>query len=282
MLDIVIDTILDSLKLLPFLFIAFFIIETIEHKLTNKARDIISKSGKLGPVIGSLLGVVPQCGFSVIATNLYITRIISLGTLIAIYLSTSDEMLPILISNNADIKVILMILGIKFIVGMIFGYIIDMIFRKNVEGDGSYEICDSEHCGCGHGHSLIKSSLIHTFKTIIYILIITFIINLAFEYLGETVLSKLFLKDSILAPFLTSIVGLIPTCGASIMITELYLNKAINLGAAISGLLTGSGVAILVLFKSNKDKKENLKILGLVYGIGAIVGFIIEIILMII
>lgn len=279
MLDIIIDTLLDSIKLLPFLFTAFLIIETIEHKLNDKTRTIISKSGKLGPVLGSLFGIIPQCGFSVLATNLYITRIISLGTLIAIYLSTSDEMLPILIANNTSISSILLIIAIKFIVGIIFGYIIDFIFRKN--NKVNYEICNEEHCGCNHNHSLIKSSIIHTLKTLLYIIIITFIINILFNYMGEHYLRKIFMKDSIFAPFITSLVGLIPTCGSSIMLTELYLNNALNLGPTIGGLLTGSGVAILVLFKSNKDLKENLKILGLVYSIGVICGLVIELIMMI-
>ncbi len=277
MIDIVIDTLLDSAKLIPFLFLSFLIIETIEHKLNKKLREAISKAGKLGPLVGSLVGIIPQCGFGVLATNLYITRIISLGTLIAVYLSTSDEMLPILIANNGSFNEILLIIGIKFIVGCLFGYIIDLMIHKKKEIECS--ICEDEHCGCEHEHSLLKASLIHTLKTLVYILLITFIINLAFNYLGNHYLSKLLLKDSLLAPFLASLIGLIPTCGASILITELYLNGAISLGSTIAGLLTGSGVAILVLFKSNKDKKDNFKILGLLYGIGVLVGLIIEIVM---
>lgn len=279
MQEIILDTLLDGIKLLPFLFIAFLIIETIEHKLSKKAQTIISKSGKFSPALGSLLGLIPQCGFSVVATNLYITRILSLGTLIAIYLSTSDEMLPILLSENAPLSQILLILGIKCIVGIIAGYTIDFIFRKKEKKEeGNYEICQDEHCGCNNEHSLIKSSIIHTAKTWFYLLIITFIINIIFEYVGNPYLSKIFLKESLLAPFITSIIGLIPTCGSSIMLTELYLKGAISLAAAISGLLTGSGVAILVLFKSNKNTKENLKIVGIVYGIGVLVGIIMQII----
>lgn len=280
MLDIILDTLLDGLKLAPFLFIAFFIIETIEHKVSSNAKNIVGKSGKFGPLVGSLLGLIPQCGFGVIATNLYVTRIVSMGTLIAIYLSTSDEMLPIMLTNNVDIKVILFVLVVKFIVGMIFGYIIDLVFRK--KKNVRYDICDEEHCGCNHEHSLFKSSLIHTLKTLGFILVITFLINVAFEYLGEHYLRKLFMSDSIFAPFITSLVGLIPSCGASIMITELYFNNAINIGAMISGLLTGSGVSMLVLFRSNKDIKENFTILGLVYFIGVVCGLVIQLVMSII
>lgn len=279
MLDIIIDTLLDGLKLIPFLFIAFLIIETIEHKLTSKTKDIISKSGNFGPLLGSALGLIPQCGFSVVATNLYITRIISLGTLISIYLSTSDEMLPILLSEQAPLKTILFILAIKFIVGLISGYIIDFILRKKTKKDSiNYDICHDEHCGCNHGHNILKSSIIHTLKTILFLVIVIFILNIIFEYFGEHYLKTLFLKGSFIAPFISSLIGLIPNCGASIMITELYLKGALSFGATISGLLTGSGVAILVLFKSNKNIKENLFILSIIYSIGVLSGLLIELI----
>ncbi len=281
MLDIIIDTLIDALKLVPFLFIAFLIIEYFEHKLNNKSKKIISKSHKLSKLFGSLLGLIPQCGFSVIATNLYITRIISLGTLIAIYLSTSDEMLPIMLSEKAPLKTILLILFIKFIVGLIAGYLIDFFFRhKTNQNKVNYDICEDEHCGCKHEHNLLKSSLIHTTKTLLYLIIITFIINIIFNYLGSHYLSKLLLKDSLLAPFITSLIGLIPNCGASIMITELYLNNAINFASTISGLLTGSGISLIVLFKSNKNIKENLFILGTLYLVGAITGILIELIML--
>ncbi len=277
MIDIIIDTILDSLKLIPFLFIAFLIIELIEHKLDEKSKKIISKSGKIGPLFGGLLGMFPQCGFSVMATNLYVTRIITMGTLIAIYLSTSDEMLPVLIARNADFDVIVKILLIKLFIGIIFGFIIDLILRKKTKKQNiNYHICEEEHCHCEGG--ILKSAIKHTLSTILFIFIISFTLNILLEYVGQDYLSKLFLKNTIFGPFVTSLVGLIPNCGASIMITELYLNNAISLGSTIAGLLTGSGVALLVLFKSNKNIKENLIILSLVYGIGVFSGIIIEII----
>lgn len=269
-------TLLDTIKLLPFLLIAFIIIEYIEHKLTNKSKKIITKSGKFGPILGSILGLIPQCGFSVIATNLYVTRIVSLGTLIAIYLSTSDEMLPILISEKAPITTILLILGIKFIVGLTAGTIIDFIFRKNKQEKETYDICEHEHCGCSHENSIIKSSIIHTSKTLIFIFIATFIINIIFEYGEEQFLSKILLKDTIFAPFITSIIGLIPNCGSSIILTELYLNNALSLSGVMAGLLTNSGVAILILFKSNHSIKDSLKVLSITYSIGVITGIIIE------
>ena len=164
MLDILIHTLKETLNIIPFLFIAFLIIEYIEHKLSEKNEKVLKKSGKLGPLIGSLLGLIPQCGFSVVATNLYITRIISLGTLISIYLSTSDEMLLILIGEQAPITLIISILLFKLIIGMISGYIIDFIFRKKKKEKHIHELCEHDDCHCEE-HGIIKSSIIHTLKT---------------------------------------------------------------------------------------------------------------------
>lgn len=275
-------TLEEVLLLIPFLFIAFLIIELIEHKLSNKSKKIIEKSGELGPLFGGLLGMIPQCGFSVVATNLYITRIVSLGTLIAIYLSTSDEMLPILISRKASISTIIGLLLIKFAIGMTSGFIIDYFVRRykkkhKIKSKGNFDICHDEDCHC-EKENLFVSSLKHTFKTVSFIFIVTFLLHVMMEYLGEDFIKKLFLKDSLLSPFVSSLVGLIPNCAASVVLTELYLSGAISLSSVIAGLLTGSGVAILVLFRGNKNLKENLFILGLVYFIGAFSGLIIGII----
>lgn len=281
MIDIILDTLIDSLKLLPFLFVAFLIIELIEHKLNKQTKELVSKSGKVGPLIGSLLGLFPQCGFSVMATNLYVTRIITLGTLISIYLATSDEMLPIMLSQKIAFIEIVKLLGIKFICGIIWGFIIDLLLNKKSKKENiNYEICNEDHCNC-HEEGVIKSTLIHTFKTLLFIMLVSFLLNILLHFIGEDSLSKLFLKNSIFGPFISSLIGLIPNCGSSIVITELYLNGAISLGSAMAGLLTGSGVALLVLFKENNDIKENIIILSLLYGLGVISGIIIELITMV-
>ena len=274
MLDIIIDTLIDGIKLIPFLFIAFLIIELLEHKLSKKNRKLISKTGKLGPIFGSILGAFPQCGFSCLATNLYVTRIVSLGTLISIYLSTSDEMLPVLLSQKAPIKVILSALIIKVIIGMISGIIIDFILRKkekNIEIDN--EICQEENCHCKD--HLLVSVLKHTLSITLFIMLISFILNILIEYTG------IFDENNIIANnpftvFITSLIGLVPNCASSVMITTLYAKGVIEFSALISGLLTGSGVAIIILFKSNKNIKENIIILSLVYFIGVISGLIIQ------
>lgn len=275
-IHIFIHSFIDNIKLLPFLFIAFLIIELMEHKFNQKIKTIIEKSGKVGPIVGSLLGIVPQCGFSVLATNFYITRVISIGTLVSIYLSTSDEMLPIMISSGVPFKTIFGIILIKIITGMIFGFIIDFVIRKKEAGKKyDYHMCIEEHCDCEE--SIIKSSLKHTFNTLLFIILISFILNLLYEVVGNELVNKIFMKNNLFGPFIGSLIGLIPNCGASVALTELFLSGTINLGTCIAGLLTGSGVAILVLFKLNKNFKENLFILFLLYLIGVLMGITLEI-----
>lgn len=274
MQEIILDTILDCLKILPFLFIAFLIIEFFEHKLSHKTEDTIKKAGKFGPLFGSLLGALPQCGFSVLATNLYITRIISLGTLIAIYLSTSDEMLPILIAEKAPIDSILFLVVLKILIGMICGFIIDLIIRKE-EPKEHFEICEHDHCDCEHG--IVMSAIKHTLKILIFIFIITFILNAAFHYIGEDNIKHIFDKTNFFTPFIAALIGLIPNCGSSIILTELYIANILPLSSALAGLLANSGVALLILFKTNKNIKENLKIVGILYSISVIAGLLLKI-----
>ena len=273
MKEIIIDTLLDIIKILPFLFIAFIIIEYTEHKLKSKSTNIIKKSGKLGPIIGSILGAIPQCGFSVMATNLYITRIISLGTLISIYLSTSDEMLLIMLAEKTPISNIINIITIKILIGMFCGFLIDLFIKNKKENN--YDICKHDHCDCEH--NFINSAIKHTLKTSAFILLITFILNIGFDYIGEGKIKTIFNHNNLLTPFISSIIGLIPNCGASVILTELYLNNVLTLAQSIAGLLTNSGVALLILFKSNHNIKENIKIIGILYIIGTVSGLILEI-----
>lgn len=275
MLHIIEHTLIDSFKLLPFLFITFLLMEYLEHKVSKKTEEKIESSGKYGPIIGSILGIVPQCGFSVAATNLYAARIITMGTLISIYLVTSDEMLPILLSHQVSISLIISIITIKIAIGILSGYIIDLLIRKQDKQEIK-NICDEEHCDCEHG--ILKSSIKHTLHIFLFIVIVEFILNIGMNYLGTDVLEKIFMKNTVFGSFLMSIVGMIPNCASSVVITELYLNEAITFGSMMAGLLANSGVALIVLFRTNKDIKENIKILTIVYFIGAISGLIIDII----
>ena len=276
MLDIIIDTIKDGIKLLPFLFVAFLIIEVLEHKFNEKNEKVLKKSGVFGPIIGGILGCFPQCGFSVMATNLYVTRIISLGTLISIYLSTSDEMLPILLMRGSSLGEIFMLLGIKMLIGIISGLLIDLFIRKK-EDIKIKDLCEDDDCHCEE--SLLISSIKHTIHTLLFIMIISFILNIIMYYGGEDFISTLLKNNTLIAPFISSLIGLIPNCASSVVLTELYLNDVLTLSSVIAGLLTGSGASILVLFKSNKNLKENLKILSLVYFIGILGGLLVELVL---
>lgn len=273
MLEVVFDTIKDGLKLLPFLFIAFFIIELVEHRFHNQSKKILNRAGRLGPVLGGLLGCFPQCGFSVLATNLYVTRIITLGTLISIYLSTSDEMLPMLLAHGSSFGEIVKLLGIKLVIGIISGLVIDCVDNKKVNVRIK-DLCEEDNCHCEDG--IIISSLRHTIHTLIFIMGVSFILNIIMFYGGMDLLSNVLGTKSLVAPFVASLIGLIPNCAASVVLTELYLNGVLSMSSAIAGLLTGSGVAILVLFRVNNNLKENIKILLLIYLIGVVSGLILE------
>ncbi len=273
-IDIVKDTLIDGIKLLPFLFITFVVMELIEHKFGDKLNNKLKKVNKIGPLIGSILGIIPQCGISASASNFYITRVISLGTLISVYLSTSDEMLPILISYNVSILLIIKILLVKFICGLVFGTIIDFIIRKR-EKEDIRDFCELEDCDCNHG--VLKSSIIHTLKTFGYILIISFALNLIMYYFGEDLLSKVLMKDNPFGVIITSLIGLIPNCSTSILLTELFLKDVISLGKLLSGVLVNSGVGLLILLRFNKNKKENLMIISILLAVGILVGFVFHI-----
>lgn len=276
MLDVILDTTIDALKILPFLFLAYVAMEYMEHKMSQKTKDLIQKSGKVGPLYGGLLGILPQCGFSVAASNLYVGRIITLGTLISVYLSTSDEMLPILISEQVPIWTIIKILLLKAFIGIVAGFIVDFVLRKKEkQKENITHLCEHEHCHCNEKNIFI-SALKHSINIFIFIYITSFLLNLLFHYVGEEALAGFILNKPIIGEILAGIVGLIPNCAASVVITELYINGIISLGAMMSGLLVGAGVGLLILFKINDDIKENLKITLLLYLIGVISGVLIE------
>lgn len=278
MMEIVLETLLDSIKLLPFLFITYLAMEYLEHKAGDKMQTAIRKSGKCGPLIGSLLGVFPQCGFSTAASNLYAGRIITLGTLMSVYLSTSDEMLPILLSENVGIEVIVKILGMKILIGMLAGFVIDFIisrfFAKEKNGMEIKHLCEQHHCHCERG--ILKSAIHHTVEIFLYILLISLALHLAIHFIGEDFLANLILNRPVIGEILAGLVGLIPNCAASVVITQLYLEGVIGAGAMMSGLLVSAGVGILVLLRVNDKPKENAGVIALLYAIGVFAGILIE------
>lgn len=274
-------TALESIKLLPFLFVTYLIMEYIEHKTSEKSKDIIKKSGRFGPIIGAIVGIFPQCGFSVSATNLYAARVISLGTLISVYLATSDEMLPILLTEAVPVSTILTILGLKLIIGIIAGFAIDagirFIKKDKTEEQKIEELCEHEHCHCEEG--IVASAVKHTLNIIIFIFIITVLINGIIEFIGEETIASFVSKNIIFGPIIAGLIGLIPNCASSVILTELFIENVISIPVLVSGVSVNAGLGLLVLFKTNKNIKDNIKIVGLLYTIGVISGMILQVIL---
>lgn len=282
---------LDTLKMLPFLLIAFLILEYAETKLEEKSSAIIQKSGSAGPALGALLGLIPQCGFSVIGSNFYAKRIITLGTLIAIYLSTSDEALLVMLTKPERITDILAVMGIKLVIALIAGYLIDLILRKkaNVEEchhchhhDDSCEdeeLIGEQHC-CSHTNwkAIFKCTIKRTVSVFLFLFIANFALTYVIELIGEAKLQELMLTNSIFQPLLTALIGLIPNCAPSVILAELYIEGAISLGSVISGLCTGAGVGLLVLFRVNRGIKSNLAITAVLYIFGAASGIIVQLV----
>lgn len=281
MIDILLDTIIDVLKLVPFLYITYLIMEYIENKTSEHAKQTIKKSGKWGPLIGGIVGIIPQCGFSASATNLYATRVISLGTLIAVYLSTSDEMLPIFLSEQVEFSVIMKILGIKLVIAIIAGFIIDLVIRlsskEKDEEEKIIDLCEHDKCHC-HEEGIFKSSLKHTLNILVYIFIVTLLINIIVEFVGQDHIASFIGNNTVLGPVVSSLVGLIPNCAASVIITNLYIQNVINAASLIAGLLTGAGVGLIILFRTNKNVKQNIGIMALIYGIGVLSGIVLQLI----
>ncbi len=312
MLHIVEHSLLDTFKLVPFLFLTYLAMEYLEHKAGEKTAQMVRKAGKWGPLIGGVAGVVPQCGFSAAASNLYAGRVISLGTLFAIYLSTSDEMLPIMISSDkATMAQIGQILAMKAIIGIAAGFVIDWIVRGHAHNhDGHHhtehahnhddhhhtghehshgthhhnehyqihELCDKEHCNCEED-GVFLSAVKHTLHITLFVLLITVALNIVLHLVGEDVLATILLDKPVLGPVLAGIVGLVPNCASSIVITQLFLEKVIGIGSMMAGLLVNAGVGLVVLFRVNRYRGENLKIAGLLYIIGVVVGIALEFLL---
>ena len=278
MSEIIIDSVIDSIKLLPFLFLTYLFMEWLEHKTGSAARNRIRTAGKLGPVWGGLLGVIPQCGFSAAASSLFTGRVITVGTLIAVYLSTSDEMFPIMISNAVPAVTIIRILAFKAAIGIISGLIVEYVYThilKKQEGDlDIHEICEEERCNCEHG--LISSAATHTLKVFVYIFLISLGLNIIIGLVGEETLAGLFTGAPVIGELIAALVGLIPNCASSVVITQLYLDHIIGAGAMMAGLLVNAGVGLLILFRLNHDRVQNLKIIGTLYGLGVFWGIIIE------
>lgn len=277
MFDVILDTVLDCLKMLPILYLAYLLMEYLEQKAGQKLNTAVSRVGYAGPAVGSLLGAVPQCGFSGAVAGFYAARIVTLGTLISVFLSTSDEMLPILLSSNVPVQTILKILGIKIVGGIIAGFAIDIAMRlfkrsNSVSSRHIHDFCEQENCDCHE--NIFLSALKHTVKVIVLIFIVSFALNLIFYYGGDGWLKNIVQSKPFLGEITVGLVGLVPNCSASVLITNLFVENVITPSMMISGLMTNAGVGLLVLFRLNKDIKKNLLITLLLYVCGVLLGLL--------
>lgn len=275
-----IHTMADTLKTLPFLFLAYLLIEFIEHKNSNALESFLSKMGKFGFLGGAILGSIPQCGFSVASANLYAGKVIRASTLIAVFIATSDEAIPVLLANPGGYSLVFKLLITKVIIAIIAGIIIEILSVKTLRKDKSKsyddiheEVCT--HCGCEE-HGILYASVRHTLNIFAFLVLISFALNFVIELIGEENLAALMFSDSVFQPVIAAIIGIIPNCASSVLLTELLLSGAISFGSAVSGLCVGAGVGFLVLFRVNKHAKENLAILCTVFIIGIISGIILQ------
>lgn len=268
----------DTLYLIPFLFVTYLVMEWLEHKTGGKTQEAIRHAGAAGPIVGAFLGVVPQCGFSAVAATLWAGRVITLGTLFAVFLSTSDEMLPIFIAEQVPLIVILKILGAKIVVGMVMGFIVDAGMRLARRIDAPlhiHDLCERDHCHCHDGEGgILKSALKHTLQVTVFIFVITIVLNGVLEVVGEDALGEFLSANPVLSVFGSALVGLVPNCAASVVIAQLYVSGVLGSGAMLAGLLVSAGVGLLVLVRTNRHWKQNVAIIVGLYAMGVFWGLI--------
>lgn len=282
--DFVKDAIIDSLNLVPFLFVIFFFIELFEIYFSRKMNHIPEYSRKIGPFFGALTALVPQCGFSVIASTLYIRNLISKGTLIAVYISTSDEAIPVLLAHPEMIHTIIPILSTKFILAILTGYSVDLILKSQQKPSNEAEYIEIETKGCCHHEisndrfrkrTLILHPLKHTLNIFVFILIVSLILNWILM-LSEGHLQQVFLYNSPLQPVISAIIGLIPNCAVSVLITMLYIEHAISFGSVIAGLSTGAGLGLIILLKKNCCIKDSALIISILLVVSTVAGLLLQ------
>ena len=286
----------DTIKLVPFLFVTYLAMEALEHSAGEHVQAVVERSGKAGPVVGSLLGALPQCGFSAMAATLYAGRVVTVGTLVAVILSTSDEMVPVFLAHQEPPAHLLAIMAVKIVVGVAVGFAVDAALRAaRRAGDGRvhiHELCERAHCHCddepadhghGHGHdhshahgrwAIVRSAAVHTAQVGVWILAITFAFGLLIELVGTEALAAALANHPVRATFVAALVGLIPNCGASVAITELYLEGVLTTGPMLAGLLASGGVGLLVLWRTNASARQNVAITGFVYAVAVAVGLV--------
>ena len=276
----IIDTIKDTLTLVPFLFLTYLAMEWLERRTEEQSVDLLSRIGKFGHVAGAGIGLIPQCGFSAAAASLYSGGVITAGTLIAVFLSTSDEMLPIFLSSSVGAGTIGKILAAKFVIALVSGIAVDLIaglVHHRSETKHIHDLCEREHCGCEDEEGgILHSALIHTLKITGFIFAISLILSLLMETIGEEVMTSFLTGVPVAGTIATAVIGLIPNCAASVVIAQMYLEGLLTCGQLMSGLLVGAGVGLLVLVRTNNKAKENAKVIGVLLALGIAWGIIID------
>lgn len=309
--DVLADSVIDTLKLIPFLFVTYLAMEALEHFASNKVKETVERAGAAGPVVGALLGALPQCGFSAMAATLFSGRVVTAGTLVAVILSTSDEMIPVFVAHQQPAGRMLSIIAIKVVLGIVAGLLLDLVLRLlHRAGDGHthiHELCEREHCHCeeadeleelddnhhdhgdhhghhehghhhGHGHShhgawgIVRSACVHTAQVTAFIFLISLLFGLIIEGLGVDSIRSTLAYHPVRATFIAALVGLIPNCGASVAIAELFLDGTLATGPMLAGLLSSGGVGLLVLWRTNADARQNVYVTLLVYVVAVLAG----------
>ncbi len=278
--EILLHTLIDTAKMLPFLFGVYLLIEYLEHKASDKLPNVLRRMGPFGPIGGAALGCLPQCGFSVAASNLYSGRLISLGTLLAVYIATSDEAIPILLANPNGIKDIWKLIVAKLIIAIISGLFVDSVIRflkrkSNEENEPYVDLC--EDCGCEE-HGVVYSALKHTLQIFLFLFAVSFALEAVMHLAGEELLGKILMHGSWAQPIMSALIGLIPNCAPSVVLTNLYVSGSLSFGSIVAGLSTGAGLGLVVLFRVNKNLKQNLAIVGGLYVISAAAGLVIDLV----
>lgn len=278
LLDVLSDTFFDTMKMLPFLFGVYLLIEYLEHKASDKLPEALRRMGPFGPIGGAVMGCIPQCGFSVAASNLYSGRLISLGTLLAVFVATSDEAVPILLASPEGAKKILPLIAAKLLVAVTAGINVDTLIRlikghRNEQDEPYHDLC--EDCGCEE-NGVLRSALKHTVQITVFVFAVSFALGLAIALLGDDALNRILMTDSPFQPFLAALIGLIPNCAASVVLTNLYAAGSLSYGSVIAGLSTGAGLGLVVLFKTNKNLKENISIAAMLYFTGVFAGLLLN------
>ena len=281
------DAVIDTLEVIPFLFLTYLLLEFMEHRMSKKSLEKFEKAGPLGPFIGSALGIVPQCGFSSAASTLYAGRVITIGTLFAVYLSTSDEMIPIFIAGGIPINEMIGILAAKFVIGLVMGFAVDgFVHVANLDKSKKkerYEIhamCERDHCSCGHDENsknkVLRPAIQHTFQVTIFIFLITLLLNIIIQFAGGyDAIANFVSMNKYMSVVASSLVGLIPNCASSVAISQVYVDGIIGPGALLAGLLDAAGVGLIVLFRNNRPAKQNIIITLVLFIVSVVFGLIV-------